>query len=160
MNNRITDDTALFVNEHDTNLTNRDLRQLLSYLQDEGMINLSDVHKEMQRKEKERRLKIVHPYALTETAGNWQTYIRDDSRPEHRRRIKRRYREDLVDWLLAYYQEADMDDLRESLTLEELYPEWLKFKALHVKETNISGFVTLNNFSRELVYNNQMIIFI
>ena len=138
MNNSRLQDTSLFVNDQETNLTNRELRQILSFLQDQGIINLSDAHKQMQRKEKERKLKLVHPYALTNCGNLWQTYIHDESIPGKRKKVRRKYRDDLVDWLLVYYNEGEKEILRESLTLEELYREWLKFKALHVKETNIS----------------------
>ena len=126
MNNSRLQDTSLFVNDQETNLTNRELRQILSFLQDQGIINLSDAHKQMQRKEKERKLKLVHPYALTNCGNLWQTYIHDESMPGKRKKVRRKYRDDLVDWLLVYYNEGEKEILRESLTLEELYPEWLK----------------------------------
>ena len=138
MNNRIMNDTALFKNPTEENLlTNRDATQLLFYLQDQGMINVGDVTNQMRRKEKEERLKKIHPYAITECGGRWQTYVHDESRPNNRRKITRIEKSDLIDSVLEFYGMEIEEEIKEKWTLETLYPKWKEYKALHSSETTM-----------------------
>lgn len=107
----------------------------MDYLHKNGIVDLGDVEKQMRRKEKEERLKDVHPYAITRNGNRWQTYVKDESKPNGRRQIKKTDRDDLLDYLLNTYGIENEADHRNKVTLASLYPKWKEYKALHVKET-------------------------
>ena len=119
-------------------INNHEARELLDYLHKSGIVDLGDVEKEMRRKEKEERVKQVHPYAISKMKTGWATYVPDDTRPEKRKKIIKVNREDLLDSILDHYSNGCESPAKDTVTLTSLYPKWRRFKALHVKETCIS----------------------
>ena len=111
--------------------------QILQFLQSEGIINVGVVETEMLRKEKQKALKKYHPYSITKVGNRWQTFVRDESQKNNRRKVAKTNKDDLLDWLLIHYGVETQETLKRTYTIENLYPEWLKFKALHVSESYI-----------------------
>lgn len=111
--------------------------QILQFLQSEGIINIGVVETEMLRKEKQKALKKYHPYSITKVGNRWQTFVKDESQKNNRRKVAKTNKDDLLDWLLIHYGVETQETLKRTYTIENLYPEWLKFKALHVSESYI-----------------------
>ena len=109
--------------------------QLLDYLHKNGIVDLGDVENQMRRKEKEEKIKAVHPYAITKNGNRWQTYVKDESKQDNRKQIKKTNRDDLLDYLINVYDIKDDANYKSKVSLAELYPQWKEHKALHVKET-------------------------
>ena len=117
--------------------TNSSPEQILQFLQSEGIINVGVVETEMLRKEKQKALQKYHPYSITKVGKRWQTFVYDESRSNHRLKVAKTNKDDLLDWLLIHYGLQTAESLKRTYTIENLYPEWLEFKALHVAETYI-----------------------
>ncbi len=95
----------------------------------DGTLNLDDVQQRSEMKERTEILK-KHKYAITQGKdGKWRTYVPDASRERGRRQIKKSTQKSLEDEIVAYYRKLERKD---ELTLETLYPEWLKYYSLHV----------------------------
>ena len=122
------------MNKNATSLTPE---QILQFLQSEGIINVGVVENEMLRKEKLKTLKRYHPYSISKVGNRWQTFVHDESKNNHRRKVAKTNKDDLLDWLLVHYGLQTQEALKRSITIESLYPEWLAFKALHVSESYI-----------------------
>ena len=115
-------------------------KEILSYLAQNGTIDLNGVVEDMARSRKEQLLK-QHKYTITERSdGRWQTYIPDESCRNHRRLIVKSSREKIVDVLCDYYSgqkgfPGSTD--RMLISMKDLYPLWVEYKALHVTESTM-----------------------
>lgn len=100
----------------------------MQYLVQSGKIDADAVKNEMTEKQNEKLL-AVHPYAISHIRdprykdGRWRTYIEDKSRPNNRRAITKTRRDDLIKYLLEYYQKEV-----EPKTMESLLDEYLDDK--------------------------------
>jgi integrase len=74
-------------------------------------------------------------YAITppkKEGGRWQTYVKDDTFSNGRRKIMKSSEDALLDELVIHY----MQKLRiEHMTLEVFYPEWYEYKASETAST-------------------------
>ena len=115
-------------------------KEILSYLAQNGTIDLNGVVEDMARSRKEQLLK-QHKYTITERSdGRWQTYVPDESCRNHRRLIVKSSREKIVDILCDYYSgqkgfPGSTD--RRLISMKDLYPLWVEYKALHVTESTM-----------------------
>lgn len=114
---------------------------ILSYLEDNGTINMGNVEQEMKRKRRTQILESNHPYTIYQgTDGRWRTYVRDPSKKTQRRLIVKTYREDLEDYLFMYYESPDYEQNKVAHTpdtMASLKEEWLAYKSLHVSAPTI-----------------------
>lgn len=69
-----------------------------------------------------------HPIYFSESENSYRTYINDDTKPNKRKAIKRRSKEDLEKFLVNYYTELYLDKTRKNTTLRELYEEWMIYR--------------------------------
>lgn len=122
---------------HPAGLSPSDAARLLQFLADEANIDLSDAETQMKRKEKAAALKACHPYKIYKSGGRWQTHIKDPSQPNNRRKVVRKEKCDLIDFLFDHYGLVLEDAAQSRKTLEDIYPDWLKYKSLHTAETYI-----------------------
>ena len=105
---------------------------MLSFLEDNGMINVEDVETIMMKKLVEKTIKDNHPYEIYRSKdGRWNTYIKDTDSPRGRKRIVKTNLEDLMNHLYDLYNSKNVELINRKLTLAELYPDWIKYKALH-----------------------------
>ena len=112
---------------------------MLKFLQQQGMINLDDVQKLMQEKEKKRILS-KHQYKIFQDQkdGRWKTTIPDETKKSGRRLIAKKDLKKLEDALIDYYSGIEdkqyiMDNL---YTLEKIFPQWLDYKASQTNSTS------------------------
>lgn len=109
-----------------------DAEEILSYMQANGMIDLRGVAASMKKSETERIIKEKHPYKISQGKdGRWRTYIKDETKKNGLKMVVKSTEEKLKEALVEHYQGEDPEERKQRLTLEELYPEWIKFKDLH-----------------------------
>lgn len=114
-------------------------KEILSYLADNGTIDLSGVVSDMK---KDRRKAIIdnHPFSISMGKDSrWRTYVPDESRKNGRRLIAKSTLSKLEDELVRFYSNGEEETEKKSrITVEKLYEEWLPFKSLH---TNSNSYV-------------------
>lgn len=107
--------------------------EVLSYLSQNGMINMSDVS-ELMYEARRNELLNKHPYRIYQGKdGRWRTYVRDESNSYGRKLIVKQTRRELEMCLCDFYESYS----NSNMTLEELYPEWIEHKSLRVAPTTI-----------------------
>ncbi len=107
-------------------------QEMLSFLEDNGMISVEDVETMMMKKMVEKTIKDNHPYEIYKSKdGRWNTYIKDADNPRGRKRIVKTDLEDLMNYLYNLYNDKSVEQKNRKLTLTDLYPDWLEYKALH-----------------------------
>lgn len=80
-----------------------------------------------------------HTYAITQNKdGRFSTYVPDDTKPNHRRKIVKPSRELLEKEIIRFYREREAEDSRGEICLRNFYEEWLAYKSLH---TNSSSYL-------------------
>ncbi|MCI7685441.1 MAG: hypothetical protein MSS24_01750 [Clostridiales bacterium] len=96
--------------------------EILSYISQNGTIDLRDVEEDMRKSRKEKILE-KHPYSIYQGSdGRWRSHLPDESKKEGRKLIVKSNRDDLIDLICEYYTSHDKDLAKESCTLEDLYP--------------------------------------
>lgn len=74
-----------------------------------------------------------HKYKITYNEGDnrWHTYIPDDSRPNKRKPVAKRKKEDMEDYLVQFYKEQEETSSRK--TFQELFPLVQEKKLQYIK---------------------------
>ena len=128
---------TLAIQLNDAPLASFSPEEMLAFLTANGKIDLRDVEDDMRKARKEQILK-QHPYKIYQGSdGRWRTHIPDESKKEGRRLIVKSSLNDLETAVCEHYDSQKKSDTKESCTLEQLYPKWIEYKALHVKETTV-----------------------
>ena len=86
------------------------------------------------------RKKIIddHPYSISQgNDGRWRTWVKDETAKAGRKQIVKATKEKLENAIVEYYLRTDERLVRVRMTVRELFPKWLKYKALHNAETYI-----------------------
>lgn len=110
--------------------------RLLQNALESGIINLDDVQKQMTKKRREEILK-QHPYEIWQgTDSRYRTYVNDSTKKSGRKMIPKTNLNDLLDYLVQYYQDKDKSKLLETINLDSLYPQWIEYKELHTTAKN------------------------
>lgn len=110
-----------------------------NYAIEKGIIDIDDVQTQIEM-HKNKDLLERHPYKIYQTKdGRWHTYVYDDTKKNNRRQVSKSSKENLEKFIISYQLSISKSELEKKLTLEELYPEWLEFKAKH---TNASTYIT------------------
>ena len=67
-----------------------------------------------------------HKYEIyySESEKSWRTYLPDETKPNKRRPVKRKSKENLEKEIIRFYIEKQKAENRQNITLEELYAEW------------------------------------
>ena len=75
---------------------------------------------------------------------SWRTYLPDETKPNKRRPVKRKSKENLEKEIIRFYIEKQKAENRQNVTLEELYAEWLLYKRDYtsVKAKTIQEYVS------------------
>ena len=109
----------------------------LQYRNADGSIDLDGV-REMMVDIERKKILDGHPFSISQgNDGRWRTRVLDETAKTGRRQIGKSTREKLEDAIVEYYLRTDERLTRIRMTLRELYPKWLKYKALHNAETYI-----------------------
>ena len=71
-----------------------------------------------------------HKYDIyySDSEKSWRTYLPDDTKPHHRRPLKRKSKENLEKEIIQFYIETQQDNDRKNITLEKIYEEWLIYR--------------------------------
>lgn len=152
-------------------------KDILKYLQENGIINIDDVEDAMKKAELVKVLK-KHPYKITFCAGRWQTYIKDEN--SGRKKLVKPTEEQLNMALYEHYKMQEEKNNLSHTTVKKLYPKWQEFKALrttastyirridndwnrYYRDTDIINVpickldkLTLSNWAHSLIKNNDM----
>jgi integrase len=105
--------------------------ELLSFLVESGQLDLESAEDELRTNEMNSILE-KHKYAIyVDSHGYWCTYAPDPTKRENRRKFRKRSPEELNIALYEYYTGILSKRRYRSVTIEELYPRWIEFKALH-----------------------------
>ena len=109
----------------------------LQYRNADGSIDLDGV-REMMVDIERKKILDDHPFSISQgNDGRWRTRVLDETAKTGRRQIVKSTKEKLEDAIVEYYLRTDERLTRIRMTLRELYPKWLKYKALHNAETYI-----------------------
>lgn len=110
------------------------LTEQLKYANMSNEVN--DVLKELENM-LNRQFLQSHPNKIyySEAEQNWITYIPDETRKDNRRRVKRKSKEDLENYIIEYYKEKQEQDSIRNITLEKMFPKFLIYKN---KETGVT----------------------
>lgn len=109
-------------------MTDGKMMELLKSASDNGNINYDDVVEQI------KNMKILeqHEYKIWQAkGGKWKTYIPDNTRAKNRRLIERNNRSSLEQELIDYYKTNSSS--MTNITFEGLYPEWMEYRKLLVK---------------------------
>lgn len=117
-----------------------EFKQALAYYLGAGIISMDDVLGSAGDTETImlKTLNQIHTHEIFQAGGYWMTYIPDPSRPEKRKRVKRKNKKDLENYLFQYYAKG-------SVTFASLYPEFMEYKTALVASTTIKEYVLAYN---------------
>lgn len=127
------------------NESNVSSENLLKFIQENGIINIDEVLEDYENMKKKDILE-KHKYEIyySESEKSWRTYLPDNTKPNNRRPVKRKSKENLEKEIIQFYIEKQAAESREDITLEELYREWLLYKRDYtsVKAKTIQEYVS------------------
>lgn len=94
-----------------------------------------------------RKILENHPYKIyySEAEQIWITYVADETRKDNRRRVKRKSKLNLENYLIEYYKDKQEQDSLRNITLEKMYEKFLIYKR---DETAVVG-KTLVEYTNE-----------
>lgn len=133
-----------------------DKSDLLKYALENDMIDLDSIQNNIIMKKKEKFL-AMHKYAIWQGKnGKWYTTLPDETKGRVLK--KRTTRESIEDLIVEYYETNDEETKSQkkidTMTLELLYDEWIKYKTLH---TNSSSSIRRINVDWNTFYKNDSI---
>lgn len=115
---------------YDPNLS----EETLSSLAERGIINANEYHRYIWMAKKDK-INSVHTHAITQGTGKdrrWFTNVRDPKTGK-RKRVAGNTEEDVYQKLYEFYFAREKE---KQLTLEKLYPEWLRYRVATVGKAN------------------------
>lgn len=122
-------------NFNDDILKNFDIEKL-QYAVDNDIINLAYVREQCEMsKRKEILDKHINSIWYSEKADAWFTHLPDDSAPDKRRKVRRKSKEDLLNYIVGFYKSAEKG--YDALTVEKLYCEFMQYKTKSVESGTI-----------------------
>lgn len=113
-----------------SNSDNKDSIARLNTLAKYANIPLDETLKDVEAMIRQKILEDKHKFSIyyLEKEDAYRTYLPDDSKPNHRRPIKRKSKKELEEVIIDFYIAQEDIQRRENITLEELYKEWLLFR--------------------------------
>lgn len=122
--------------KNSSTLSNISSEQMLSFLAENGIIDIGDVQNAMTKKHREALLK-QHPFDIYQGKdGRYRTYVKDVTNGYGRRMIVKSHKEDLLDYLVNIYEEQEKNNSIKDYTLERIYPDWKSYKEIHTTAKN------------------------
>lgn len=109
----------------------------MKYAVENGIIDLTSVHKKVDMKKREELLKR-HKYTIWQgTDGSWRTYVYDPSKKYNRRMVKKNSKEKIEDIAIQDVMRCEENNKRTApKTLKEIFPEWIAYKRKHTESTS------------------------
>lgn len=113
-----------------SNSDNKDSIARLNTLAKYANIPLDETLKDVEAMIRQKILEDKHKFSIyyLEKEDAYRTYLPDDSKPNHRRPIKRKSKKELEEVIIDFYIAQEDIQRRENITLEDLYKEWLLFR--------------------------------
>ena len=117
------------------------INDLLKYIAENDMIDLSYVQEQVEMKRREEILK-QHQYSIwhSDKEDVWYSYLPDDSKPNNRKKIKRKRKRDLEDVICDFYlseQNEHEDMVQKDFSIENMFYEFMKHKANEVNSGTV-----------------------
>lgn len=125
----------IFIKENNTN-------DLLKYILENGMIDLTYVQEQIEMKKREEILKRHH-YSIwhSDKEDVWYSYLPDDSKPNNGKKIKRKRRRDLEDIICDYYMSVQNEPTEatksKDWSIKSMFYEFMQHKANEVNSGTI-----------------------
>lgn len=113
-----------------SNSDNKDSIARLNTLAKYANIPLDETLKDVEAMIRQKILEDKHKFSIyyLKKEDAYRTYLPDDSKPNHRRPIKRKSKKELEEVIIDFYIAQEDIQRRENITLEDLYKEWLLFR--------------------------------
>lgn len=128
---------------------------LLDFIKKSGIIDLDDVQEKMKKEQREHLLS-QHKYKISQsTDDRWYTYLPCSTKKNNRKQVKKASKEELIDYVLSYYENESKSVRDEKITFAEIYTDWLKHKSLH---TNAGNYITRIESDWKRFYEDSSII--
>ncbi|MBR3706620.1 MAG: tyrosine-type recombinase/integrase [Firmicutes bacterium] len=103
---------------------------ILNFLVQSGTISSLDDVAEAMNRNRIKQIIAAHPVPISQGAdGRWRTYVKDDN--GKRRQIAKSTYEKLEAALIDFYVGRHAKPVKDVISIESLYPNWLKYKKLH-----------------------------
>ena len=107
---------------------------LLRWYSDNDIINIDDLISLGKEECMNKVLNQVHKYKIYQTSkGEWRTYLPDETKPEGRKAIVRKNKNDLIRLLLEFYKDAIEPDY----TMQSLWSEFEAYRVVMQKANTI-----------------------
>ena len=126
-----------YMKKSNMNLPNISSEQMLSFLTEQGIINVGDIQNILFMKKKEK-VSEIHTYEIFQGKGKdkrWFTYIADESKESGRRKIAKQTETALYNYLYDLYF-GNAKKQYENSSLSDVYIEWLKYKDTLANRSN------------------------
>lgn len=112
------------------------INDLLKYIAEHDMIDLSYVQEQIEMKRREEILKR-HQYSIWHNNKEdvWYSYLPDESKPNGRKKIKRKRKRDLEDIICDFYSSEQIEHEtmeKKDFSIESMFYEFMKHKAKEV----------------------------
>lgn len=123
-------------------ITQNNNLELLKYIEENGIIDLTYVQEQLEMKKRAEMLKN-HQYSIwyNEKEDVWYTYLPDASKANNRRKVKRKKKNDIEKVVCDYYLSLEVDsketDYKDVLTIEKLFYEFMQHKSKEVNSGTI-----------------------
>jgi len=128
---------------------------ILQYALSNGIIDLLDVQEKIEMNKRKETLN-KHPYSIWQGKNNlWYTYLPDETKNNNRTLKKRTSEESIYNLIVDYWENEHEKVKAEPITLEKLFPEWLRFKSAH---TNASSYVKRISADWKRYYEGEKIV--
>ena len=110
-------------------------KELLQFAIDSGMIDTNTIRKQIEMNERKKFIEM-HEYEIWQGKnGFWYTYLPDDTKG--RKLVKRNTKDDIQDVIIKYYKSVETKEQnRDDVTLNEIFPEWIRFKAIRTDSSS------------------------
>ena len=123
-------------------ITQKNDLELLKYIAESGIIDLTYVQEQLEMKKRAEILKN-HQYTIwyNEKEDVWYTYLPDSSKENNRRKVKRKKKNDIEKVVCNYYlsleNNNDKAGRRNVLTIEKVFYEFMRHKAKEVNSGTV-----------------------
>lgn len=97
-----------------------DLYSMLKYLQENDIVDMSQVRNVIEMKKREELLKQHHGKITQGSDGKWRTYVKDETKKNGLRMIKKSSKAKLEDEIISYYKAHS----NKKPTFDKMYKSW------------------------------------
>ncbi|MBQ3185213.1 MAG: phage integrase SAM-like domain-containing protein, partial [Firmicutes bacterium] len=111
--------------------------EILSVLIENGIVDPDGVRNIMNKKRTEKLLSYHNHKIWKGEDGRWRTFLPDPDKPKGRKLVSRASEEELKNLLCEYYSDQEEELRKKSLTLSDLFEEWLAYKGKRFSKSTI-----------------------